>query len=139
MAQESMTSRISLNGVRASVKRIQERGERVVGQLREEARGLAARAKVPTLEEARRRAADAVHELEAQRDELVGSLRQRLQTLLETIRRTLGAAAASELAALAGRVARLEGRSMADEPEVARLRERLTELEQRVESLTRAA
>lgn len=139
MAQEAIKSRISLNGVRDSVKKIQEQGERVVGQLREEARGLVSKARVPTLEEARRRAADAVHELEVQRDEVVDFLRRRLNTLLETFRGVLGAAAAGEVAELAGRLARLESRSIADEPEVVRLRERLTELEARVENLTRAA
>jgi len=128
-----------LEDVRASVRRIQARGERVVSQLRDEARDLVARAKVLSLEDARRRAAEAVQQLDRQGDRLGHLLRERLAELLGVARSMLGAASTSELAALTSRVSQLEARPAIDVQDLAVLRERLAQLEQRLEALTKAA
>ncbi len=139
MAEGTTTSRLSLEEVRASVRRIQARGERVVGQLRDEARELVARAKVLSLEDARRRAAEAVQQLDQQGDRLGHLLRERLAELLAAARTVLGAASTSDLAALTSRVSQLEARPAIEAQDLAVLRERLAQLEQRLEALTKAA
>lgn len=137
MAQSTAT-RLSLDDVRASVKRIQVQGEKLVGRLSKDARAFVARAPVVSLDDARRRATKAVRDLDEQRSRVRRMLFEQVDTLVGTIRKAVGAASAADLTALTRRVSHLEHHPV-EAKEIARLVERVAELERRIERLTKAA
>jgi len=114
------TTRISLGDVRASVQRIRDQGEKLVDRLRADAKDLIANApRVASLEEARKRLDDArkraedavkaVQDLRSRRDEIVTGI----------VTRTISAL----------------GLAKADH--VTRLEARLSELERRLDAVTK--
>ena len=117
---DNVTSRISLDDVRASVQRIRDQGEKLVDRLRSDAKDLIANApKVVSIDEARKRLDDArqraeeavkaVRDLRSRRDEIVGDL----------VTRTIKAL------------------GLAKSEQVERLETRLIELERRIEKLAK--
>jgi hypothetical protein len=111
---DTITTRLSLDEVRASVRRIRDQGEKLVDRIRTDAKDLIANApKVVSidearkrLEEARQRAEDAVkvvRDLRARRDEIVTGLVSRVVELI-------GLAKAEQVASLETRLAQLEER-----------------------------
>ena len=111
---DNVTSRISLDDVRASVQRIRDQGEKLVDRIRSDAKDLIAKApKVVSLDEARKRldearqraedAVKAVRDLRSRRDEIVGDFVSR------TIK-ALGLAKTEQVTALETRLAELERR-----------------------------
>lgn len=135
---QSTATRLSLDEVRASVKRMQAQGEKMVVQLRKDASAIVARAQVVSLEDARHRATQAVRNLDAQGTKLGKILLEQLESLVTAARTMLGAASAADLTALTRRVSHLEHHP-AEAKEIARLLERVAQLERRIESLTKAA
>ena len=111
---ENITSRISLDEVRASVERIRDRGEKLVGRIRTDAKDLLANApNVVSLDEARKRLDDARKRAEdavkAVQD--LGNRRGQIVTeLIERAIKALGLAKADQLATLETRLANLERR-----------------------------
>ena len=114
-------ARLSLKDVRASVKRMQTEGERLVTRLRRDARAFATRSRRETvsnlLSDARRlqvdlrkRAEKAIGELEATRTRILATLEDRVSTVVETFVKTLNVATHRELADLRKRVAEIERR-----------------------------
>jgi len=111
---ETTSVGLSLEDVRASVKRIRDRGEQLVDRIRTDAKDLIANApKVASIDEtrkrldqARRRAEDAV--------KVVQDLRNRraqiVANLVTSAINTLGLARADEVAKLEARLAKLERR-----------------------------
>jgi hypothetical protein len=111
---ENITSRISLEEVRASVERIRDRGEKRVDRIRTDAKDLLANApNVVSLDETRRRldearkraedAVKAVQGLRTRRDQLVTDL-------VERAIKALGLAKTEQIATLETRLAELERR-----------------------------
>ena len=111
---DSVTSRISLDDVRASVQRIRDQGEKLVDRLRNDAKDLIANApKVVSLDEARKRldearqraeeAVKAVRDLRTRRGEILGDL------VARTVK-ALGLAKAEQVGRLETRLADLERR-----------------------------
>jgi hypothetical protein len=111
---ENITSRISLEEVRASVERIRDRGEKLVNRIRTDAKDLLASApNVVSIEEARKRldearqraedAVKAVQDLRTRRVEIVTDL-------VERAIKALGLAKAEHVAKLETRLADLERR-----------------------------
>jgi hypothetical protein len=110
---ESITARLtSLADVRASVQRMQAEGERLVTRIGQDARELVTAARKPTelIADARQRATKAVETLAGERARLRELLVQRLGELGVVFARRIGAASATEVEALAQRVAELERR-----------------------------
>jgi uncharacterized protein YoxC len=97
----------SLDDVRAQVERIRSEGEKLVDRIRTDAKDLIARApKVASIDEARKRAEEAVktvQDLRARRTELLGRL-------VDRIVKTLGLAKAEQVTKLETRLADLERR-----------------------------
>jgi polyhydroxyalkanoate synthesis regulator phasin len=111
MAESS--SRVLIEDVRASVQRIRDQGEKLVDRIRTDAKDLIANApKVVSIDEARKRAEDAVkavRELRGRRDEIVTDLIARA----------------------------IKALGLAKTEQIDRLETRLTELERRIESVTK--
>ena len=114
-------ARITLKDVRASVKRMQTEGEKLVTRLRRDARAFATRSRRETvsslLSDARRlqtdlrkRAEKAIEELDAQRARFLATLEERVTGVVETVVKTLNVATHRELENLRKRVADLERR-----------------------------
>jgi hypothetical protein len=110
----NITTRLSLDEVRASVQRIRDRGEKLVDRLRTDAKDLIANApKVASLEEARKRLEDArqraedavkvVQDLSNRRDEIVTDFVSRAI-------KALGLAKAEQVTRLETRLAEVERR-----------------------------
>jgi ubiquinone biosynthesis protein UbiJ len=114
---ESFTA-LSLDDVRASVKRVQTEGHKLVSRLRKDAAALVSRPPVDVLADARKRATKAVHELDAQRQRVRTLLLDRLTGLID------------EAVARAG---------LAKAHDVSDLKRRVHDLERRIERVTRAA
>lgn len=97
----------SLDDVRNQVRRIRSEGEKLVDRIRTDAKDLIARApKVVSIEEARKRAEEAVktvQDLRARRTELLGQL-------VDQVARALGLARSEQVSRLEIRVAELEHR-----------------------------
>ncbi|MGH7895098.1 MAG: hypothetical protein ACREQL_10540 [Candidatus Binatia bacterium] len=97
----------SLDDVRAQVERIRSQGEKLVDRIRTDAQDLIARApKVASIDEARKRAEEAVktvQDLRARRTELLGRL-------VDQIVKTLGLAKAEQVTKLEARLVDLERR-----------------------------
>jgi hypothetical protein len=112
---------ITLKDVRASVRRMQTEGEKLVTRLRRDARAFAMRSRRETvsslLSDARRlqtdlrkRAEKAIEELDAQRARFLATLEERVTGVVETVVKTLNVATHRELENLRKRVADLERR-----------------------------
>ena len=111
---ENITTRVSLDDLRASVQRIRNQGEKLVDRLRTDARELIASApNVVSIDEARKRLDEArqraesavkvVRDLRSRRDEIVGDVVARAI-------RALGLAKAEQLSRLETRLGELERR-----------------------------
>jgi hypothetical protein len=111
---DPITTRLSLDDVRASVLRIRDQGEKLVDRIRTDAKDLIANApKVVSIDEARKRldearkraedAVKAVRDLRARRDEIVTDLVSRVIDFI-------GLAKADQVATLEARLAELERR-----------------------------
>lgn len=107
---ESIATRLSLDEVRASVKRMQAEGERIVGRIREDAGALVARRPLDTLADVRRRAAEAVRDLEARRTQIRSTVLTQLTTLANDLLARVGVAKIDTVDELSRRVADLERR-----------------------------
>ena len=114
-------ARLSLKDVRASVKRMQTEGERLVTRLRRDARAFATRSRRETVSslvndarrlqaDLRKRAEKAIEELDAQRARFLTTLEGRVTGVVETVVKTLNVATHRELENLRKRVADLERR-----------------------------
>ena len=111
---DNITSRLSIEEVRASVERIRVQGEKLVDRIRTDAKDFISNApKVVSIDEARKRlddarkraedAVQAVRDLRTRRTEL-------LSDLLARAIATLGLAKADQLSSLEARIAELERR-----------------------------
>jgi hypothetical protein len=152
MATMNSTVRLSLEDVRASVKRLQTEGERLVGRVRDDARRLAERAPRPELPavivDARKRAEAIVRreaervldvvkarteplarELRSRREQLVATAEQQGRTLAERALRALDLVKTLDLAE-ANRVGELSR-------EVTGLSLRVAELERKLASISK--
>jgi hypothetical protein len=115
---ETLTARLSLDEVRASVKRAQTEGRKLVTRLRKDATALVNRRPLDVLADARKRATKAVHELDAQRQRVSTLVLERLAKLTD------------EAVARAG---------LAKAQDVSDLKRRVHDLERRIERVTKAA
>jgi len=113
---------ISIKDVRASVKRMQTEGERIVGRIRQEARAIASRPKV----------SDVVADVRKLRT----TVRERAEQVLEQVRTS---DAARTLREQATRVAEtvIERLGLVTKDDFAELNKRLVEIEQRLEDLAK--
>ena len=111
---DSLTSRFSLEEVRASVKRLQAEGERLVGRIRSGAGDLVAGTRQPavfeTLNDARRRATQAVQDLDVRPERLRSLVTEQLTALNGTLTERIGVAKAQEVTDLGQRVGEIERR-----------------------------
>ncbi len=115
---DSITARLSLDEVRASVKRVQTEGRKLVTQLRKDASALANRRPLDLLADARKRARKAAADLDAERQRVSKVVLERLAGL------------ADEAIARAG---------LAKAQDMSDLKRRVHELERRIERVTKAA
>jgi polyhydroxyalkanoate synthesis regulator phasin len=117
---ESRT-RIALKDVRASVRRMQTEGEKLVTRLRRDARAFATRSRRETVSslltdarrlqtDLRKRAEKAIEDLDAQRARFLATLEERVTSVVEVVVKTLNVATHRELENLRRRVADLERR-----------------------------
>ena len=113
---DSLVAGLSLNDVRASVKRAQTEGRKLVTRLRKDATAMANRRPLDVLSDARKRAGKAVEELDVQQ--------RRLRTFV-----------VRGLTGLAGQAVTRVG--LASAHDVADLKRRLGELERRLERVTK--
>ena len=108
------TSRLSLDEVRASVNRIRNEGERLVGRIRHDALALVDAGRhrdVRKLQkELRERAEEAAKDIRTQRTRLVGVVEELLARLADIITSTLKVVRQEELAAIGRRLAEIERR-----------------------------
>lgn len=118
MAAENLVARLSLDDVRASVKRVQTEGRKFVTRLRKDATSIVNRRPLDVVDDARKRAAKAVQELEAQR-------------------RRIGSLVLDRLSGIAEQAVTVAG--LAKAQDVSDLKRRLGELERRIERVTKAA
>jgi hypothetical protein len=101
---DNITTRISLDDVRASVKRIRDRGEKLVDRIRTDAKDLLANApNVVSIEEARSRRDEIVTDLVALAIKALGLAKAeqvtKLEARLSDLERRLEAVAKREIAA----------------------------------------
>ena len=114
---------LSLEEVRASVKRMQSEGERFVGRLRRDARRIVERNARPAVEsvfkladvqklrsDARKRAEQAIEELESRRARLRATAEKQLSRLGELVMKQLGGVTRAELTEITRRLSELERR-----------------------------
>jgi methyl-accepting chemotaxis protein len=113
---------ISIKDVQASVKRIQDEGERLVGRLRKEARAITQRPRVS--------------EVVADVRKLRVTVRERAEQALEQVRTS---SAATTLREQVTRVAEtvIQRLGLATKDDVAELSKRLVEIEQRLEDIAK--
>ncbi len=120
---EAKARLLSLEDVRASVKRMQVEGERLVGQIRRDARRFVERdgrravdrvlalADVRKLRaDVRKRAESAVQDFEATRSRVMQQVQQRIARVTNSIVKTIGAASHGELEDLKRRLSQIERR-----------------------------
>jgi hypothetical protein len=120
--QESQARLLSLNEVRASVKRLRRRGRRLVGQLRHDARQLVERSSRPMVDgvlalvdvgklraDVQERAERTVKQLNARRVRLMRGFQRQLERLTEPAVKELRAAS-SQVEELKRRIGQLERR-----------------------------
>ncbi len=112
MAQPTTPRLLTLDEVRASVKRVQAEGEKFVGQLREDARALIDRASRPDLAAIRSqlqdRAEDVLKQIQARRTQLTGRVEELLTRLTEIVVGALKVVRQEQLDELVRRLTRLE-------------------------------
>lgn len=112
MAQPTTPRLLTLDEVRASVKRVQAEGEKFVGQLREDARALIDRASRPDLAAIRsqlqERAEDVLKQIQSRRTQLTGRVEELLTRLTEIVVGALKVVRQEQLDELTRRLARLE-------------------------------
>jgi replicative DNA helicase len=107
----AQVSRLTLDEVRASVRRMQAEGERLVGRIREDARTLVERPNVRRLrEDVRQRAEQALKELREQRSRLAGAAEQALSRAAALVVRALRVPTVEQLAEVNRRLAEIERR-----------------------------
>ena len=113
---------ISIKDVRASVKRMQTEGERLVGRIRQEARAIVSRPRV----------SDVVADVR----KLRGTIRERTEQAIEQVRTSDAAKTVREQAT---RVVDsvIERLGLATKDDFAELNKRLVEIEQRLEDLAK--
>ena len=120
--EEKQARLLSLDDVRASVKRLRRRGKRMVGQLRHDARQLVERSGKPVVEQVlalvdvgnlranvQEQAERAVKELDARRVRLVAALQGQLERLTEPVVKELRTAS-RQVEELKRRVGQVERR-----------------------------
>ncbi len=120
--EETQTRLLSLNDVRASVRRLQRLGKRLVGQLRDDARRLVERSGKPVVDQVlalvdvgklradvQGRAERAVKDLDARRVRLLTALQGQLEHLTDPVVQELKAAT-RQVAELKRRIAQAERR-----------------------------
>ena len=120
--EEKQARLLSLDDVRASVKRLRRRGKRLVGQLRHDARQLVERSGKPVVEQVlalvdvgnlranvQEQAERAVKELDARRVRLVAALQGQLERLTEPVVKELRTAS-RQVEELKRRVGQVERR-----------------------------
>lgn len=105
---KSMSARLSLDEVRASVKRVRKEGERLVDRIQKDARALAATNPAELLGDARKRAQTAVEQFETQRARIEKTVTKQVNELVMVLRKRLGAASTHDVDVLTRRVADLE-------------------------------
>jgi ubiquinone biosynthesis protein UbiJ len=101
---ESITARLSFDEVRASVKRVQTEGRKLVTRLQKDATALVGRRPFDLLADARKRATKAVQELDGQRQRVRNLLAERVASLTEQAVTRAGLASAQEVSDLKRRV-----------------------------------
>jgi hypothetical protein len=107
----AQVSRLTLDEVRASVRRMQAEGERLVGRIREDARTLVERPNVRRLrEDVRQRAEQALKELRERRSRLAGAGEEVLRRAAALVVRALQVPTAEQLAEVNRRLAEIERR-----------------------------
>src|SRR5262249_13099863 len=107
---ESLAAQLSLDEVRASVKRMQNEGRKFVTRLRKDATALVNRRLLDVLADARKRATKAVREFDAQRQRVRNLVIQRLTSLTDEAVARAGLAKAQDVSELKRRVHDLERR-----------------------------
>jgi len=107
---ESLAARLSLDEVRASVKRMQTEGRKLATRLRKDATAFVNRRPLDVLADARKRATKAVQELEAQRQRVGTLVIDRLTSLTDEAVARFGLAKAQDVSELKRRVHDLERR-----------------------------
>lgn len=120
--EETQTRLLSLNDVRASVRRLQRLGKRLVGQLRDDARRLVERSGKPVVDQVlalvdvgklradvQGRAERAVKDLDARRVRLLTALEGQLERLTDPVVEELRTAT-RQVAELKRRIAQVERR-----------------------------
>jgi polyhydroxyalkanoate synthesis regulator phasin len=114
-------SRLALKEVRASVKRMQTEGERLMNRIRHDAQALAQRGRKQTLngfltdarklqDDLRKRAERTLKDLDERRAGIVASLDEQVTRLAEAVVKRLNVARQDDLAELRRRVDELERR-----------------------------
>jgi polyhydroxyalkanoate synthesis regulator phasin len=109
MAQ-SITVPLSLDEVRAQVKRARKEGEKLVGRLQKDARALVGTRPLALVDDARKQARTLAKQLDDRREQLLKTVTERLTGLADELRKRLGAASTHDVDALTRRVAELERR-----------------------------
>jgi ubiquinone biosynthesis protein UbiJ len=107
---ESLAARLSLDEVRASVKRMQAEGRKLATRLRKDATTFVNRPPLDVLADARKRATKAVQELDAQRQRVGTLVIDRLTSLTDEAVARVGLARAQDVSELKRRVHDLERR-----------------------------
>src|SRR5579871_1542070 len=107
----AQASRLSLDEVRASVRRMQAEGERLVGRIRRDARTLVEQPNVRRLrQDVRQRAEQALKDLRRQRTRLADAAEQAFNRAAALVVRALRVPTAEQLAEVNRRLANIERR-----------------------------
>ena len=107
---DSLAARLSLDDVRASVKRAQTEGRKLVTRLRKDATAMVNRPPLDVLSDARKRANKAVEQLDAQQRRLRTVVIDRITGLAGQAASRVGLASAQDVADLKRRLGDLERR-----------------------------
>src|SRR5262245_36028010 len=107
---DSLAARLSLDDVRASVKRAQTEGRKLVTRLRKDATAMVNRPPLDVLSDARKRANKAVEQIDAQQRRLRTIVIDRLTGLAGQAASRVGLASAQDVADLKRRLGDLERR-----------------------------
>ncbi len=118
---EAKATRLSLKEVQASMKRMRTEGERLVGRIRRDAGALAARSRRETMNgfltdarrlqtELRKRAEQALRDIEASRARILSSIEEQAGRLVERVVKGLNVVTHEDVADIRARLAALERR-----------------------------
>ena len=107
---ENLVARLSLDDVRASVKRAQTEGRKFVNRLRKDATAIVSRSPLDVFEDTRKRATEAARQLDAERKRIGSLVVERLSGLADQAVARAGLARAQEMVDLKRRVSDLERR-----------------------------